>query len=48
MEVSLDRRSLLVFATSLLALAAGVSSSAFGFEDYRISSPVVRDNLAVY
>jgi hypothetical protein len=44
----LSRRSLLAFVTALLALAANPSSHAWGFEDYNISSPVVRDNLAVY
>jgi hypothetical protein len=44
----LNRRSLFAFVTGLLALAANPSSHAWGFEDYNISSPVARDNLAVY
>lgn len=44
----MNRRSLLALATGLLALAAGPSLRAWGFENYPISSPVVRDNLAVY
>jgi hypothetical protein len=48
-EVSLDRRTLFAVVTGFLALstqALGFENPAF--EDYRISSPVVRDNLAVY
>jgi hypothetical protein len=44
----LNRRSLLAFVTGLLALAASPSPHAWGFENHLISSPVVRDNLAVY
>jgi hypothetical protein len=44
----LNRRSLLAFVAGLLALATNPSSHAWGFEDHNISSPLVRDNLAVY